>query len=124
MAPGQRGRVWPIFTGERGHYELARALQSGGAADLTAIRQTYVRGMERFANDGLLLSEQVWDGVGVKPEGYETGAGTDSATPSPGPTPNTSSCCVRWPTRPSGTATHRSPTATASKHEDGSSESD
>ncbi|QTC93206.1 glucan 1,4-alpha-glucosidase [Brevundimonas goettingensis] len=81
MAPGQRGRVWPIFTGERGHYELARALQSGGAADLTAIRQTYVRGMERFANDGLLLSEQVWDGVGVKPEGYETGAGTDSATP-------------------------------------------
>jgi glucoamylase len=82
MAPGQRGRVWPIFTGERGHYELARALQSGGAvADLTAIRQTYVRGMERFANDGLLLSEQVWDGVGVKPANYETGVGTDSATP-------------------------------------------
>jgi glucoamylase len=81
MAPGQRGRVWPIFTGERGHYELARALQSGANADLTAIRQTYVRGMERFANDGLLLSEQVWDGVGVKPANYETGVGTDSATP-------------------------------------------
>jgi len=81
MAPGQRGRVWPIFTGERGHYELARALQAGANPDLTAIRQTYVRGMERFANDGLLLSEQVWDGVGVKPANYETGVGTDSATP-------------------------------------------
>ena len=23
---GQRGRVWPFFSGERGHYELARAL--------------------------------------------------------------------------------------------------
>jgi glucoamylase len=82
MVPGQRGRVWPIFTGERGHYELARALQSGGSAvDLDAIRRTYVRGMERFANGGLLLSEQVWDGVGARPEGYQTGAGTDSATP-------------------------------------------
>ena len=80
--PAQRGRVWPIFTGERGHYELAHVLQSGGStADLTAIRQTYVRGMERFANDGLLLPEQVWDGVGVKPASYETGKGTDSATP-------------------------------------------
>ena len=37
--------------------------------------------MERFANDGLLLSEQVWDSVGVKPANYETGVGTDSATP-------------------------------------------
>jgi glucoamylase len=81
MAPGQRGRVWPIFTGERGHYELARTLQSAPDADLGAVRQTYVRGMERFANDGLLLPEQVWDGVGVKPAAYETGAGTDSATP-------------------------------------------
>ena len=22
-SPGQRGRVWPFFTGERGHYEIA-----------------------------------------------------------------------------------------------------
>ena len=82
MAPGQRGRVWPIFTGERGHYELARALEAGNAdAAIVGIRQTYVRGMERFANDGLLLPEQIWDGVGVAPAGYRDGEGTNSATP-------------------------------------------
>ena len=51
-------------------------------AALPRIRQTYVRGMERFANDGLLLPEQVWDGVGnPTPRGYTLGQGTDSATP-------------------------------------------
>jgi glucoamylase len=83
MAPGQRGRVWPIFTGERGHYELARALR-GNATDraIADIRRTYVRGMERFANDGLLMPEQVWDGVGANGvHTYTTGEGTDSATP-------------------------------------------
>lgn len=84
MSTGQRGRVWPIFTGERGHYELARAsAKPGGAtpADLDAIRMTYVRGMEKFANEGLMIPEQVWDGVGKTPKGYETGEGTNSATP-------------------------------------------
>ena len=83
MTPGQRGRVWPIFTGERGHYELSRLLEDGtpDAAALDRLRQTYVRGMERFANGGLLLPEQVWDGVGATPEGYVAGAGTNSATP-------------------------------------------
>ncbi len=84
MAPGQRGRVWPFFTGERGHYELARALQAGTADDaaLSAIRRTYVRGMERFANAGLLLPEQVWDGVGHPTRHEEKmGQGTNSATP-------------------------------------------
>ena len=81
MTPGQRGRVWPFFTGERGHYELARALRSG-ETDLTAIRDTYVAGMESFANEGLLLPEQVWDGVGNPTvHGYEPGQGTNSATP-------------------------------------------
>jgi glucoamylase len=88
MTPGQRGRVWPIFTGERGHYELAALLahpsadQDWNTAQLNLIRQTYVRGMESFANDGLLLPEQVWDGVGhPTPHGYGLGQGTNSATP-------------------------------------------
>lgn len=83
MTPGQRGRVWPIFTGERGHYEIARAVAEGAPdAAFEAIRQTYVRGMESFANDGLLLPEQVWDGVGhPTPRNYRPGEGTDSATP-------------------------------------------
>lgn len=88
MTPGQRGRVWPIFTGERGHYELAALLahpsadQDWNTAQLNLIRQTYVRGMESFANDGLLLPEQVWDGVGDDTaHDYRPGEGTNSATP-------------------------------------------
>ncbi|MGN6422095.1 MAG: glucan 1,4-alpha-glucosidase [Asticcacaulis sp.] len=85
MSPDQRGRVWPIFTGERGHYELALDAQKpGGAtkADIDAIRNVYVRGMEDFANEGLMIPEQVWDGVGSPdPHGYFKGEGTDSATP-------------------------------------------
>ena len=88
MHPGQRGRVWPIFTGERGHYELAALLAMPSAsrewmdAQVNGIRQTYVRGMESFANDGLLLPEQVWDGVGDDTaHDYRRGEGTNSATP-------------------------------------------
>ncbi len=85
MSPEQRGRVWPIFTGERGHYELAvDGLKAGGAtpADIDAIRNTYVRGMELFANEGLMIPEQVFEGVGSnEPHAYEVGEGTDSATP-------------------------------------------
>ncbi|MEY4241606.1 MAG: hypothetical protein RJA14_1302, partial [Pseudomonadota bacterium] len=83
MTPGQRGRVWPIFTGERGHYEIARAVSEGAnEAAFEAIRTTYVGGMESFANEGLLLPEQVWDGVGNPTRNqYRPGEGTDSATP-------------------------------------------
>jgi glucoamylase len=83
MSPGQRGRVWPIFTGERGHYELAVASLNGkpDAAAIQKIRDRYVKAMELFANDGLLIPEQVWDGIGPNPHGYTRGEGTDSATP-------------------------------------------
>ncbi len=85
QTPDQRGRVWPIFTGERGHYALAEAAEKPGGvsdADVEAIRNIYVRGMEAFANEGLMLPEQVFDGVGSnQPHGYVTGQGTDSATP-------------------------------------------
>ncbi|MDZ4364805.1 MAG: glucan 1,4-alpha-glucosidase [Brevundimonas sp.] len=84
MTPGQRGRIWPFFTGERGHYQIALAAADGTVdeAERTEIRQAYVRGMERFANVGLLLPEQVWDGVGdPTPNAYDLGQGTDSATP-------------------------------------------
>jgi glucoamylase len=84
MRPGQRGRVWPIFTGERGHYELALAGLAGkpSPAAVKSIRETYVKAMELFANDGLMIPEQVWDGVGAdSPHSYVRGEGTDSATP-------------------------------------------
>ncbi|HEA16452.1 MAG TPA: glucan 1,4-alpha-glucosidase [Pseudoalteromonas prydzensis] len=81
--PGQRGRVWPFFTGERGHYEIAAA-NATNSLDTTkqnAIKNTYVKGMETFANQGFMLPEQVWDGVGVNKAGYKLGEGTNSATP-------------------------------------------
>lgn len=88
MHAGQRGRLWPFFTGERGHYELAAlmAMPSADAGWMTSqidgIRQTYVRGMESFANGGLLLPEQAWDGVGDDTaHDYRLGQGTNSATP-------------------------------------------
>jgi len=82
----QRGRVWPFFTGERGHYELelAKAKNNGTISDseVAQLRDTYVRGMEYFANDSFMLPEQVWDGVGSNQTyNYELGEGTNSATP-------------------------------------------
>lgn len=76
MSPDQRGRVWPFFTGERAHYELAKG------ENIDTLRNTYVKGLEHFANEGLMLPEQVFDGVGVNPNNqYEMGEGTNSATP-------------------------------------------
>ncbi len=45
------GHGWPILTGERGHYELAR----GGDP------RPYLRALEQFANPTGMLTEQVWD---------------------------------------------------------------
>jgi len=82
---GQRGRVWPFFSGERGHYELARALLQKpqlGDAELAPLRAQYVAAMEHFANDGLMLPEQVFDGVGNNSHyQYQLGEGTNGATP-------------------------------------------
>jgi glucoamylase len=46
-----QGRVWPLLTGERAHYELAAGKEIG---DL-------IRTYEGFATAGQLLPEQVWD---------------------------------------------------------------
>lgn len=82
----QRGRVWPIFTGERGHFELERIKAANGGRitlqQINQLRATYVRAMEFFANEGLMLPEQVYDGVGDNSTHHFTvGEGTDSATP-------------------------------------------
>ncbi|WP_244325633.1 glycoside hydrolase family 15 protein [Shewanella aestuarii] len=80
----QRGRVWPFFTGERGHYELALAKSTSTltAANKQQLINTYVKGMETFANEGLMLPEQSWDGVGHPTRyNYKMGQGTNAATP-------------------------------------------
>jgi glucoamylase len=84
--PQQRGRVWPLFTGERGHYELERIKAENHGQitqqQLNELKATYVRAMEHFANEGLMLPEQVFDGVGDNStHHYAVGEGTDSATP-------------------------------------------
>ncbi|MCL1088918.1 glycoside hydrolase family 15 protein [Shewanella profunda] len=84
----QRGRVWPFFTGERGHFELALAQAKGeltgdnGQQIKQQLINTYVQGMETFANAGMMLPEQSWDGVGNATRyQYQLGQGTNSATP-------------------------------------------
>ncbi|WP_435129704.1 glucodextranase DOMON-like domain-containing protein [Halobaculum sp. D14] len=66
-----RGRLWPIFTGERGEYEL---LAGGDAAAL-------LDAMSSFANDGRMIPEQVWDRPEPTDYGWTFGEGTGSATP-------------------------------------------
>jgi glucoamylase len=72
--PGNTGRLWPIFAGERGEYELS-------AGDAAAARGR-LRSMAATANDGLLMPEQVWDeNPPSGSPGYEPGTPTFSATP-------------------------------------------
>jgi glucoamylase len=66
------GRVWPIFAGERGEYDLAAGKPA--AASLAAMAAT--------RNDGFLLPEQVWDNFPPSGQpGFTPGTGTLSATP-------------------------------------------
>ena len=64
------GRLWTFLTGERGEYELA-------AGDVQSARKR-LDTMAGFANDGLMIPEQVWDRDGP---GFRIGTGTGSATP-------------------------------------------
>jgi glucoamylase len=66
-----KGRVWPIFAGERGEYEIS------AGADPTP----YLQAMLRFANDGGMIPEQVWDQANATRIGFKFGQGTGSATP-------------------------------------------
>jgi glucoamylase len=67
------GRLWPIFAGERGEYELL-------AGDAAAARER-LRSIAATANSGLMLPEQVWDNRPPAPGGARPGTGTTSATP-------------------------------------------
>jgi glucoamylase len=65
------GRSWPILTGERGHYEIA------AGRDPVPL----IAAMEKFANAGGMLPEQVWDAPDL-PDGKMTfGGPTGSAMP-------------------------------------------
>jgi len=67
------GRAWPLLTGERAHYALARGDREQAMHLRTAL--------ECFANEGKLLSEQIWDVVDLPEKGLALGGGTGAATP-------------------------------------------
>jgi len=68
-----KGRLWTLLTGERGEYELV-----AGNIDEARKRLDTLAG---FANDGLMIPEQVWDRLDSPASSLRFGAGTGSATP-------------------------------------------
>ncbi len=66
-----RGRLWPLLTGERGHYELA-----AGRDPLP-----YLESMMSMGSKGGMLPEQVWDAPSIPALGLFTGHPSGSAMP-------------------------------------------
>ena len=65
------GRSWPILTGERGHYELAVGRDP----------MPFIEALEKFANPGGMLPQQLWDAEDL-PDGHmKRGGPTGSAMP-------------------------------------------
>ena len=67
-----RGRLWPLLTGERGHYELA--LGKNGV-------KPFIEAMEKFASPTGLVPEQVWDSKDIPEEHMYIGRSTGAAMP-------------------------------------------
>jgi glucoamylase len=67
------GRVWPLLTGERAHFELAAGRESEAKELLTVF--------ESFANEGGLISEQVWDSPDIPERELHFGRPSGSAMP-------------------------------------------
>ena len=67
------GRVWPVLTGERGHYELA--------AGNTQQARALLKAMSDFAGPGGLIPEQVWDTDAIPERELFFGQPSGSAMP-------------------------------------------
>jgi glucoamylase len=65
------GRCWPILTGERGHYELAAGRDP----------RPFIAAIENFANQGGMLTEQLWDGPDLPDAHMKFGCPTGAAMP-------------------------------------------
>ncbi len=67
------GRGWPLLSGERGHYELAK----GNPQEATNLLQY----MQNFACESSLIPEQVWDSSPIPEFELELGRPSGSAMP-------------------------------------------
>ncbi|MGB9179664.1 MAG: glycoside hydrolase family 15 protein [Pyrinomonadaceae bacterium] len=67
------GRLWTLLAGERGEFEIARGEIGNARARLDALM--------RFANDGGMIAEQIWDRKESPDARFRFGEGTGSATP-------------------------------------------
>jgi len=65
------GRLWPLLSGERGHYELAAGRDP----------KPYLQALERFATTTGMLSEQVWDSEASPADWLKLGFPTGAAMP-------------------------------------------
>ncbi len=68
-----RGRLWPLLTGERAHYELA----AGNMEEAKRLMKV----MAAFANDGGMIPEQIWDSPDIIERGLFFGRPSGSAMP-------------------------------------------
>jgi glucoamylase len=88
-----KGRPWPLLAGERGQYEIAKCVSeppavAGGLTQCLGDARNRLDAMLGFANEGLMIPEQIWDKKEV-PTNYDRefipelkfGEGTGSATP-------------------------------------------
>ena len=66
-----QGRVWPLLTGERAHFELA------AGNDISDLIKTY----EQYATAGNMLPEQIWDQPDMPERGLKFGGPAGSACP-------------------------------------------
>ena len=78
---GGRGRLWPIFTAERGIYEIARSGQGASG-------QPYRQALKAFSSQAGFIPEQVWNMTAnvtgwetVTPPPYAPGMATRSMQP-------------------------------------------
>jgi glucoamylase len=67
------GRGWPLLTGERAHFELA--------AGRIEVAKQLLATMESFANEGGLISEQIWDSPDLPERELQFGRPSGSAMP-------------------------------------------
>jgi glucoamylase len=65
------GRSWPLLTGERGHYEFAAGRDP----------MPFIQTLEKFANRGGMLTEQVWDADDLPGGQMKRGEPTGAAMP-------------------------------------------